>query len=154
MIFFLPFCRYHGLLSLLGFRSIIKWLPVIHIWHEMCNHKSFYFSQANCSKIILLLQTTEEKKKKKKVFPEWMQQSRSAWAVSGVTLYNCTGFVAQQCVFIWFSIGRKMQKWISVWDIVLSLVYWLYSNHCPHEPSSSSLQSQKFARFKKCLLLL
>lgn len=63
---FLPFCWYHGLLGLLRFHSIIKWLPVIHIWHEMSNHKSFYLSQANCSKIILLLQTTEEKKKGKK----------------------------------------------------------------------------------------
>lgn len=62
----LPFCWYHGLLSVLRFHSIIKWLPVVHIWHEMCNHKSFYLSQAACSKIILLLKTTEERKKKKK----------------------------------------------------------------------------------------
>lgn len=64
MISFLLFCWYHCFLSLLGFHSIMEWLLVIDIWHEMCNNKSFYLSLASCSKLILLLRTTQEKKKR------------------------------------------------------------------------------------------
>lgn len=118
---FWPFCWYHGLLSLLRFHSIIKWLPVTHIWHEMSNHKSLYLSQANCSKIILLLQTTEEKNKKTKVFPDWMLQSRSAWAVSGVTLYNYTGFCCSTlCIYM-------ILHWQESAEMHVSLGYCLFT---------------------------
>lgn len=80
---FLPFCWYHGLLSPLRFHSIIKWFPVIHIWHEMCNHKSFYLSQVNGSKIIVLLQAIAEKKKNTARFsqPEYCSQDQPELSV-------------------------------------------------------------------------
>lgn len=137
---------------LLRFHSIIKWLPVIHIWHEMSNHKSFYLSQANCSKIILLLQTTEEKGKKR--FSQTRRYSRDQPELSVVllciitlglllnTVYLCDSALAGECRNI-FQFG------------ILSFLRSIdFTETTVHMSLDNPPFKVKNCKVKKCLLLL
>lgn len=53
-----------------------------------------------------------------KIFPDQTVQSRSAGAVSGVTLYNYTGFVAQLCIYM-------ILNWQENAEMFFSLEYFL-----------------------------
>lgn len=47
-------------------------------------------------------------------FPHWTVRRRSLGTVSGGTLYNYTGLVAQHCVFMWIRLAGKHRNAIYV----------------------------------------